>query len=184
LNRNPYISYARALADLAMESGEADQVGGQLERVSRLFEENPPWKSSLQRPDLSDEERLAILSPVLDALEVRGLARRFLLFLLAKKRLLSSPMVCARYRELIDSQLNRVRVILSVPFPLPAEDLGSLEEALAERTGKEVILQQREDSSLLGGWVAQIGSSEIWDASIKGELARMKLKLLGNEGVP
>jgi F-type H+-transporting ATPase subunit delta len=83
---------------------------------------------------------------------------------------------------LADSQLKRVRVALSAPFPLPAEDLTPLKDALAERIGKEVILSQREDPSLLGGWAAQIGSSEFWDASVRGELARMKLKLLENEG--
>jgi len=182
LNRSPYTSYARALVDLAIEAGEVDQVGEKLEQISRMLEENPSLQSSLARPDLDHEEHLLILNPLLEALEIKGLARRFLLFLLRKKRLLSLPKICSRYRELADSQLKRVRVALSAPFPLPADDLTPLKNALAERIGKEVILSQREDPSLLGGWVAQIGSSEFWDASIRGELARMKLKLLENEG--
>lgn len=182
MNRSPYICYAKALVDLAIESGEADQIAEQLEQVSRMFEESPSLKSFLERPDLDHEERLLILGPLLDVLEIKGLARRFLLLLLQKKRLRSLPRICSRYRELLDSQQRRVRVILSVPFPLTAEELTSLKDAMAERIGKEVILSQREDALLLGGWVAQIGSSEFWDASIRGELARMKLKLLGSEG--
>ena len=182
MNRSPYTSYARALVDLAIESEEADQIGEQLEQVSRILEESPSWKSLLERPDLDREERLLILGPLLDVLAIKGLARRFLLLLLQKKRLRSLPSICRRYRELLDFQQRRVRVVLSVPFPLAAEELTPLKDALAERIGKEVILSQREDVSLLGGWVAQIGTSELWDASIRGELARMKLKLLGSEG--
>ncbi len=182
MNRSPYISYAKALVDLAIESEEADQIAEELEQISRMLEQSPAWKSFLERPDLDYEERLLILSPLLDVLAIKGLARRFLLLLLQKKRLHSLPRICCRYRELLDSQQRRVRVVLSVPFPLTAEELTSLKDALAERIGKEVILSQREDTSLLGGWVAQVGTSELWDASIRGELARMKLKLLGNEG--
>jgi F-type H+-transporting ATPase subunit delta len=182
LNRSPYISYAKALVDLAIESKEGDQIAEQLEQVSRKLEESPSWKSFLERPDLDHEERLLILGPLLDVLAIKGLARRFLMLLLQKKRLRSLPRICRRYRELLDSQQRRVRVVLSVPFPLAAEELTSLKDGLAERIGKEVILSQREDTSLLGGWIAQIGTSELWDASIRGELARMKLKLLGSEG--
>jgi F-type H+-transporting ATPase subunit delta len=183
LDRSPYISYAKALADLAIEAGEADQIGDQIGEISRVLGESHSLQSFLRRPDLDYEERLLIMDPFFDSLEMKGLVRRFLLFLLRKGRLSCLPDICCRYQELIDAQLNRVRVTLSVPFPLSAADFESVKEALAERTGKEVILKQREDSSLLGGWVAQMGRSELWDASIKGELARMKLKLLGNEGV-
>ena len=182
MNRSPYISYARALVDLAIESGEADQIGEHLQQISRMLEQSPSWKSSLERPDLDEEERLLIMGPLLDVLEIKGLARRFLLLLLQKKRLCFLPRICCRYRELLDSQQRRVRAVVSVPFPLTPNELTSLKDALAERIGKEVILSQREDASLLGGWVAQIGTSELWDASIRGELARMKLKLLGSEG--
>jgi len=184
LNRSPYLSYTRALVDLAIESGEADEIGEQLEGISRILEANPSLKSFLGRPDLDYKEKLSALTPFFDSLEINGLGRRFLQVLLRKKRLLSLPQICFHFRESIDSRLNRVRVTLSVPFPFPTEDLESVRRALAERTGKEVILRQREDPSLLGGWVAQVGPSELWDASIKGELTRMKLKLLENEGRP
>ncbi len=183
MSRSPHISYARALVDLATESGEADQIGEQLEQISRMLAESPSWNSRLERPDLDHEERILIADSLLDLLAIKGLARRFLLLLLQKKRLRSLPMICHRYRELLDSQQRRVRVVLSVPFPLTVGELTSLQDVLSERIGKEVILSQREDTSLLGGWVAQLGTSELWDASIRGELARMKLKLLGSEGL-
>jgi len=153
-----------------------------LEEVCRIWEENPAWQALfLPRPALNQEEQILYLSRLLDALEIEGLARTFLLFILQRRRFSLLASICHRYRELADARAKRVTVILSVPFALAEEDLHSIQDAFRQRIGKEVVLRQTQDPSLLGGWVAQIGSSELWDASVKGELERIKSRLLRNE---
>ena len=182
MSRSPSVRYARPLLDLAEEAGEVEEVGNQLEQVSRIFEEDLALRSFLQRPDQDQEGQLLLVSRLLDALEIQGLARRFLLFLLRKERFPLLPEICRRYGELADERLKRVRVTLSVPSPLQKDELESVRQALGEKIGKTVALRQEEDPSLLGGWVAEIGRSELWDASITGELAGIKRKLMRNEG--
>jgi len=182
LSRSLPTRYARALADLAMEAGKLDEVGKQLEEICRIWEENPPYQSLFfTRPGLDLEEQIVLLSRLLDTLEIGGLSRAFLLFLLQKGRFSLLTRICHRYRELADARMERVRVTLSVAFPLSEEDSDSIQDAFRQRIGKEVVLRERQDPSLLGGWVAQIGSSELWDASVKGELQRIRARLLRGE---
>jgi F-type H+-transporting ATPase subunit delta len=176
----------RALADLATKSGELEEVGDELEQVCRILESNPVSKSLFLapegRPRMSWQEQSLLLRRILEALEIGELARDFLLLLLRKGRLPLLAAICHRYRELADALMNRVRVTLSVPFPLDPEDLNCLQEVFHHRIRKEVILKQQPDPSLLGGWRAQVGSGEVWDASLRGELERLKSRLLRNEG--
>jgi len=175
--------YARALVDLAMEAGKLEEVGNQLEEFSRILEENPSSQSLfLPRPDLDREEQILLLTPLLDRLGIEGLVRSFLLLLLGKGKFALLSKICLRYRELSDTRMKRVRIILSLPVLLTQGDLQILQEAFRKRIGKEVVMEQREDPSLLGGWLAQVGSSELWDASVKGELERFKSRLSRNGG--
>jgi len=176
--------YARAVADLAMEAGRLEEVENQLDEFSRLLEENPSLKTLfLPRPHLDREEQRSLLTPLLDALQMEGLVRSFLLLLLGQGHFSLLPKIRLRYRELADARMQRVRVILSLPAPLAEEELLTLRQAFRKRIGKEVVMEQRQDPSLLGGWLAQVGSSELWDASIKGELERFKSRLERSEVV-
>jgi F-type H+-transporting ATPase subunit delta len=173
--------YARALADLAIEAGQLEEVGDQLEELSRIFHETPALKSLFFRPADRDYEELALaMERLLEALQIQGLAQKFLLFLLEKGRFSLLFDICRHYQKLVDMRRKRVRVLVSTPLPLSGEELGSLCRSFQKRLEKEVILTQRQDPSLLGGWRAQIGSDEVWDASIQGELGRMKLRLLAD----
>jgi F-type H+-transporting ATPase subunit delta len=49
---------------------------------------------------------------------------------------------------------------------------AKLEHAL----GKRVLLEEQVDATLLGGFIAQVGSL-IFDASLDGQLARMRQRL-------
>ncbi|MDH7500479.1 MAG: ATP synthase F1 subunit delta [candidate division NC10 bacterium] len=174
--------YARAIADLAVEAGRLEEVGNQLDEFSRLLEENPPFRALfLPRPDLDRERQRSLLAPLLEALQMEGLVRSFLLFLLGQGNFSLLPKICLRYRELADARMQRARVILFVPTPLGEEELQILRQAFRRRIGKEVVMEQREDPSLLGGWRAEVGSSELWDASIRGELERFRTRLARSE---
>ena len=54
-------------------------------------------------------------------------------------------------------------------FPLDQESLENLAKTLSTMTGKEVKLTQREDKSILGGFVVKIGNYLV-DLSLKSKL--------------
>ena len=77
------------------------------------------------------------------------------------------------YRALVDER-GRIRATCA-PSPSPAERrqlAGRIERAL----GKRAMLAETVDTSLLGGFVAQVGSL-ILDGSLDGQLQRMRERL-------
>ncbi|HWM79372.1 MAG TPA: F0F1 ATP synthase subunit delta, partial [Methylomirabilota bacterium] len=52
-----------------------------------------------------------------------------------------------------------------------------LSQHLQAALGKQIILEERVDTNLLGGFVAQVGSL-ILDGSLDGQLARMRERLV------
>ena len=61
--------------------------------------------------------------------------------------------------------------------PLAAEAQEQLRRKLGEVTGKAVYLEVRQDPTLLGGMITQIGS-RVYDGSLKTQLARLRDELV------
>ena len=59
---------------------------------------------------------------------------------------------------------------------LTDQEKQELSARLERALGKRILLEERVDSTLLGGFVAQVGSL-ILDGSLDGQLARMRQRL-------
>ena len=59
-----------------------------------------------------------------------------------------------------------------------AQEKQELSARLERALGKRILLEERMDSTLLGGFVAQVGSL-ILDGSLDGQLARLRQRLAG-----
>jgi F-type H+-transporting ATPase subunit delta len=68
----------------------------------------------------------------------------------------------------------RAEVRTSVAFS--ADEKTQLAARLGQALGKQVLVAESVDTSLLGGFVAQVGSL-ILDGSLDGQLARMRERL-------
>jgi F-type H+-transporting ATPase subunit delta len=60
---------------------------------------------------------------------------------------------------------------------LPADRVAALKDGLARATGRDVQIETRVDPSLVGGAVAQIGST-VYDGSITTQLRKLKQALI------
>ncbi|RPI08092.1 MAG: F0F1 ATP synthase subunit delta, partial [Zetaproteobacteria bacterium] len=77
------------------------------------------------------------------------------------------------YELLLDDRLGRVKALVTTAAPLEAEAQTELRRRLGEVTGKDVYLELRQDPTLLGGVVTQVGS-RVYDGSLKTQLARLR----------
>jgi F-type H+-transporting ATPase subunit delta len=81
------------------------------------------------------------------------------------------------YEGLIDERLNRAKATVTSAAPLPEPTLEGLRTHLGMAIGKEIYLETRVDSDIMGGVVAQVGST-IYDGSLRTQLRRMREQLL------
>ena len=85
----------------------------------------------------------------------------------------------AAYRARLLDRRNIVEAEVTTAVALPAEQVSALAGRLRDVTGKDVRLQARVDSTIIGGVVTRIGST-VYDGSVTGQLTRMRQKLVEN----
>jgi F-type H+-transporting ATPase subunit delta len=70
-----------------------------------------------------------------------------------------------------------VRGTVTSAAPLAPEKVSALERSLSDATGKQVQFDLQVDPSLIGGVVAQIGST-VFDGSIRTQLQKIRQQLV------
>ena len=167
--------YAKALLDIGREANTIDALGADVAR----FHQNAKGTllETLANPVYTGVERRAVLDAVLAKLALAPMANNFLRLLLDKERMGALGDIVRAYGELADVAAGRVRAVVTTATAMTPTLQADVTSALAQATGKTVIVETVVDPSLLGGMTARVGSRLI-DASLKSRLERLQLTLL------
>jgi len=177
--------YAKALFSLADERAQIEQWSKGLEVLRHLLTW-PELRDAVANPALDRDQRRAIAkalavtaevaSPKLLAREVLGLeedVRNLLLLLADRNRLAYLPAILDDFRALADRRLGRVRARVTSAVPLADDETRRIAEQLARATSSQVIVETAVDPALLGGVVAQVGST-VYDGSVRAQLEQLR----------
>jgi F-type H+-transporting ATPase subunit delta len=170
-------SYAKALHDLARERGQAEAVGAELAQAVELVRTDAELAHFFARPGVSATAKRAAADEIAQRLGLGKLVRDFLGLVAAHGRGAALPEIGDAYRTLVDADLNRARAHVRTAVALTEPERTALASRLgAALGGKSVAVEDTVDPSLLGGFVAEIGSLVV-DGSLDGQLARLKERL-------
>jgi F-type H+-transporting ATPase subunit delta len=169
--------YAKALADVAAERGALESISRDLEAVGGILRDHRDAAAFFSNPAIPLGDKRRVLETLADRASVSPLAATFLALLLEKRRILSLPQIARAYRDLVDERLNRAKATVTAAAPLPEPVLDRLKARLGQATGKEIYLEAAIDPAILGGVVAQVGST-VYDGSLRTQLRRMREYLL------
>ena len=170
-------SYAKALFALAKERNVTDRIGADLDGLVAALDSAPDAMALLSRPWLGAATRRAAALEVGTRSGVSPLARDFLALVAARGRIAELSAIAAAYRDLVDADAGRARVRVRTVVRLTDDERRILARRLASELGvREVVLEEVIDPHLLGGFVAEAGSL-VLDASLNGQLARLKARL-------
>lgn len=169
-------SYAKALFALAKERNQAEAIGRELAGAVEQLEREPAAKTLFGRPGAAAAKRGAAVE-IAERLEVSKLMRDFLILVATHGRGDQFADIAAAYRDLVDADLGRVRARVRTALPLNDAERAALSTRLADVLGgRQVVVEEIVDKTLLGGFVAEIGSL-IVDGSLDGQLQKMKERL-------
>jgi len=169
--------YAKALSEVAAERGVLESVGRDLDTIAGLFKQNREATSFFANPGIPLADKRSVLQSLVERAGIQPLSANFLGLILEKKRLPHLPEIVLAYEELTDERLNRAKATVTSAAPLPEPTLEGLRARLGMAIGKEIYLETRIDSEIIGGVVAQVGST-IYDGSLRTQLRRMREQLL------
>ena len=130
----------------------------------------------LLRPWVKAATKRSLVLEVTDRMELSRLTRNFLALVAQRRRLDLLADILAAYRALVDEAAGRVRARVRSAAPLADPERAALRERLGRRLGKTVLLDTEVDPSLLGGFVAEVGS-RVLDMSVAGQLAALRERI-------
>jgi F-type H+-transporting ATPase subunit delta len=169
--------YARAILDVGVDRGNIDKLTAEIRELAASFAGSRDLAEALTNPVFPRTQRRAVLEAVLDRAQVSLETRNFTLMLLERERMVALPDIARELGAMVDDKMGRAHAEITSARPLTGEQLGQIERALEKVSGKKIILARREDASLLGGVVAQLGDV-VYDGSVRTQLEQMREQIL------
>ena len=167
--------YAKALLGIGVDSNSHEQMGRELTRVAALFEFDAV-KQLFANPKFDAATRKAVLGDFLAELTVSPTARNFLFLLVDRNRIANLPEIVDAYNQLCDDATGKVRAKVKVAKTLSDADMERLRAVLQTVSGRNVVVEQEVDPSLIGGVVTHL-DGRVYDGSIKNQLETMRASL-------
>jgi F-type H+-transporting ATPase subunit delta len=168
--------YAKALHLIAREGGAMAAVGEDLERFREVFDGDAQAHDVLTRPWIKAVDRRAIAVAIAERAGAGKTIRDFVGLVAERGRMDHLREIIAAFRDLVDEDLGQARADVRTAAPLTDAERDDLARRLGSALGKRILLEERMDPTLLGGFVAQVGSF-IVDGSLDGQLGRMRERL-------
>ena len=122
------------------------------------------------------DSRKRILIQVANGLQLSVLSIHFLSLLLERDRLAHLSGIVNCYRRLLNEAKGRVDAKVVSAAGLDAALVERLREQLRGISGKEVVLQQETDPTLLGGLLVEL-EGKVYDGSVRTQLEKMKQRI-------
>ena len=169
--------YAKALHAAAAEAGAGEAAGRELATLLDVLQSNHQAVDVLARPWIKPGDRRAAALALAQQAGSGKLVQDFVALVAERGRLDHLAAIAAAYRDLVDTALGRARAQVRTAVALTDAEKDQLARHLQAVLGRQIILEERVDTTLLGGFVAQVGSF-ILDGSLDGQLERLRERLV------
>ncbi len=168
--------YARAVYNLAKETNEQDAVFEQMRVIDDAFSLEKDIIEFVHSPVIRPTDKVKAIEGLAAKVKLPEVLKNFLLVLARKNRLDLFPEIMIAYQAISDEAHGVTRGVVRSATVLPPEERKRIEQLVGKATKKQVILTYKEDPTLLGGLVAEVGSFT-FDDSLSSHLIRIKEQL-------
>jgi F-type H+-transporting ATPase subunit delta len=169
-------AYAKPLLELATEQGQTSEIAEELSQLAEVIAQNKSFAMYLADPGIGQEERKQTLGRLFDG-KVSPLMHNFLGVLNVRNKLVILPAIAAAFERQLEEQRGNIEVDVTTAQKLSPEDLELVRQKVSSALGKNAIVHQYVDESILGGLVVRV-QDKLIDASVRYQLQAMKEQLL------
>lgn len=149
--------YAKAIYDLAKETGKKDEILAELRELSKSFG-SPEFESFFSQKNVTNTDKVLIVKKAIASTKVSETVTSFISILAQKGRLSLFSQILFSYEAQSDSESNVVRGTVESAVSLLPEQRQQLEDIVAKVTHKKAILTYSVVPEIIGGLVAKVGS--------------------------
>jgi F-type H+-transporting ATPase subunit delta len=167
--------YAKALLDV-LYPAKADVGREQLLKFTSVLSDQADARLLLENPTVPVEKRKSLVNKIGDSLGLDSPIRNFLGLLIERNRLELLDEIVSTYEKFLDEKQGVVRARVTSALELDSRQRDEVAARLQAMTGKKVRMEVLVDPTLIGGLVAQVGST-IYDGSIRHQLQAFRNNL-------
>lgn len=168
--------YARALMDIVQSPDAASKLRSELATFETARRSSSELQQLFANPGFEPAAKTKVSTEIARRLGLSDLAVNVVALLIRNQRINDLGAIVAALAAMIRLATNTVAAeVRSAHPPTPAE-IESLRKTLETKFGRTVEIDVTVDPSLLGGFVARVGS-EIYDASVVGKIEKFRASL-------
>lgn len=170
--------YALAIFELADEANQLEPVTQAVRAFAVAYAENPVLREVLGY-GLDEAKRESLLKDIIVRLAAPALADKAIRFIAHRRRLALIHDIAVILTRLADEKAGVVRATVTSAGPLSEDYCRELTREIEQRTKRRVVLERKEDPSLIAGLVTRIGDQTV-DGSLRGRLDALERQLLAS----
>ena len=168
--------YAKALFATANELNILNKIEQDFIQFIDLAEQSEDFHALISNPLINDIDTLAAIQEIFKS-NLQDLTNNFLGLLAEKKRIDFLPQIAEEFRLMLLIHANKVEGELISAAKLGADQVVCIKENVEQMTDKEVLLTEKVDKTVLGGFVVNI-EGWVLDNSIRYQLSKLREKLI------
>ncbi len=173
--------YAKALLLIGQQDEQTERYRIELQSVAALVAGDRRLEQAITNPLYDSAARKRVLQSLISRLALSQAVESFLVLIFEKGRMAFLGAINDFYQKLADELKGVAQATVTSAGELSADAVERIRTALSKRTGKDVVLEVKQDPSLIGGLVTQIGDL-VLDGSIRTQLLNMRESLKRGEG--
>jgi F-type H+-transporting ATPase subunit delta len=170
--------YAQALMSIAQSKNLTDEFGNDTRSLLELLKnpETQNLRDFLANPFVLGERKKNLLNQILGS-DTNTYFRNFILLLVDRRRIILLEDICQEYLNLLRQLKQTVLAEVTSVTDLTETQLDAVRSKVITMTGaREVEIETKVDADLIGGLIIKVGS-QVVDASLRGQLRRLSLRL-------
>ena len=169
--------YAKALLELAKESGQVDVVFKQLNELGDAWNESAELRQLVQNPSVTKDTVKKTFDALLSKFGASPMLKNTLNVLADRGRLTNLPEVIASFSALAEAEKGTMRAEVTTAKAMSDAYYAELKTKLEQLTGTQVVLIKKEDPSIIAGVITRVGD-QVFDGSVRNRLDELKEELL------
>ncbi|MGS4346017.1 ATP synthase F1 subunit delta [Myroides odoratus] len=168
--------YAKAMLEVSLEKGNVDAINGDMILISQSIAQSSELKTFLNNPIIKDQLKLNALLEVFATVN-EGTKELFNL-VKANGRFEILAAIALAFQEQYDLYKGIEKVTVTTAMPIDAGiEAKVLEKVKVLAPGKEAVITNIVDESILGGFILKIGDIQ-YNASLANQLQVLKRELI------
>lgn len=171
--------YAQALMSLAQSQNLVDRFGEDVSFLLELLKSSDELSQLLQNPLIKADVKKGVLRQIASE-QLHPLMLNFAMLLVDRGRVLFLADICKYYQSLLRQLRRAVLAEVVSATELSDAQKDAVSQRVKEITGAQSVeMETSIDPSIIGGVIIRVGS-QIVDASLRGQLRRVGIRLMGS----